>query len=183
MKCEASSARGGPCGAQALRGTRRCFWHSPATTRAAREARRLGGRNRMQALDRAAIVPAGSQVLVEGRAPPAELRVEAPAWWDLRSREDVVAAVRDVGRAVVAKTLDPRSANAALQAWQILLVEKERHRTEKWSRRRHARGDLRDWLEQLKHDLGNVKTSADVERLVNLVEHIERLAARARGTP
>ncbi len=179
MKCEARKATGARCGADAMRGSRRCFWHSRATASAAREARRRGGQARALALAPGAIVPARRVEILPSEGQ--QERPELPAWWDLRNREDVVAAVRDVGRAVVAKTLDPRAANAALQAWQILLAEKERHRAEKWARRRHARGDLRDWLEQLKSDVRDVKTSADVARLENLVEHIERLHAQARG--
>lgn len=172
MKCEASTARGAPCGAQALSGSRRCFWHAPATTRAAREARRLGGRNRMLALRGTTAIVSAVEVL------PAVQGGEPPAWWKLEKRPEVLAAVGDTTRAVLLRRLDPRTANCALQGLQMLLAAEESKRADRRARRRYARDQLRGRFEDLLSELRGVKALADLGRVKNLVEHMAELAGR-----
>ena len=177
MKCTARNGKGHRCGADAMHGSRRCFWHSPATTRAAREARRRGGENRMLALREPfvpTVVAAGSTALER------TAQAEPPAWAKLEKRAEVLDAIRDIGRATLARRLDPRSANAALQAMQMLIAADDARLADKRARRQWAREQLRDRLAQLVEEVRHVKNSTDVDRLANFVEYITELAARAR---
>ena len=170
MKCEAANARGKRCGADAMRGSRRCFWHSPATTRAAREARRRGGQNRMLALrDPALVTP--TEIVQAASAEP-------PEWWKLERRADVLGAVRDVGRAVLARRLAPREANTVLLAMKLLLDADESRRADRRARREWARDQLRERINVFRDEIRRAKTSADLEPVERELAYIRELIGR-----
>jgi hypothetical protein len=158
-----------------MSGQRRCFWHSKATALEAREARRRGGQARMLALAPTpglAIVPAPAEQL------PATVRAEPPTWWALERRDDVLGAVRDVGRAAILRRIDPRTANTALQAMQLLLQADAVKRADRRARRQYARDQLRGRFDDLLSELRRVRRPDDLGRVENLVKFMAELAGR-----
>ncbi|ACL65472.1 conserved hypothetical protein [Anaeromyxobacter dehalogenans 2CP-1] len=133
-----------------------------------------------------------------------------PAWAKLETREDVLGALRDVGRATLARQLDPRSANAVGLVLQTLLAEQryreeterraadvERRRADaaererkadRRARREWARTQLRDRLEELVEEARLVEerlpegsaARAEAARFEGFAEYVARLARRAR---
>ena len=174
MKCCARTADGGRCGADAMRGGRTCFWHSRATRRQAREARRRGGQARALALRPALELDTKPATLArqdEPRPPPVP-------WAALRSDGEVLDGVRDVTRAVLARRLDPRAANTALLGLQALLNDGK-------EKRRWAADQLRDRTEQLVSDVDELvcctqghPLNNELHRLANLIEYIADLVRK-----
>lgn len=181
MKCTTRNRRGIRCGADAMKGSRLCFMHSPKTASAARDARRLGGQNRALAL-RPPVVLVAEPGTALAPAPAAP-----PAWWKLETKPDVLEALRDVGRATIARKLDPRSADTVIQVLRELLAdhrELERERkAERRAKREWARSQLRDRLDALREELTAARSMSDLHRLENQVEYIESLVRRAHLTP
>ena len=185
MKCTGKTVRGRRCSADAMTGSQRCFFHSPKTAQAAREAQRRGGAARMLALRPDAVL---GPVTSPGTALAPSSRVEPPGWWKLGTRDDVLEGLRDVTRATLARKLDPRSANTAILAMREILTADRERRAAKRARREWARMQLRDRLESLVEDVQHLERSApegsrireQLGRFDNEVEYITRLAARAR---
>ena len=105
-------------------------------------------------------------------------------WATLKTERQVLDAARDVARAILARRLDPRTANAVLPYLQLLLTEKRARRT--W-----AREQLRDRMNQLVEETRTVEQSVrsghlgsrdaiakEVGRLENLVDYVAGLARR-----